>query len=96
MANEKRLYKGNVVYSVKGIANISGVKESAILCRAETLMLKYPKNVYRISNEGQAYFFDEVFIINFKPGNPIPLGAGRKGSFFYKKIKKNLLFFTLS
>ena len=62
MANEKRLYKGNVVYSVKGIANISGVKESAILCRAETLMLKYPKNVYRISNEGQAYFFDEVFI----------------------------------
>ena len=54
MANEKRLYKGNVVYSVKGIANISGVKESAILCRAETLMLKYPKNVYRISNEGQA------------------------------------------
>lgn len=62
MANEKRLYKGNVVYSVKGIANISGVKESAILCRAETLMLKYPKNVYRISNEDQAYFFDEVFI----------------------------------
>ena len=62
MANEKRLYKGNVVYSVKGIANISGVKESAILCRAETLMLKYPKNVYRISNEGQVYFFDEVFI----------------------------------
>ena len=45
MANEKKLYKGNVVYSVKGIANISGVKESAILCRAETLMLKYPKNV---------------------------------------------------
>ena len=62
MANEKKLYKGNVVYSVKGIANISGVKESAILCRAETLMLKYPKNVYCISNEGQAYFFDEVFI----------------------------------
>ena len=28
MANEKKLYKGNVVYSVKGIANISGVKES--------------------------------------------------------------------
>ena len=35
------------------------------------------------------------FIINFKPGNPIPLGAERKGSFFTKKIK-NLLFFLLS
>ena len=33
------------------------------------------------------------FIINFKPGNPIPLGAGRKGSFFYKKIKKISYFF---
>ena len=109
MANEKKLYKGNVVYSVKGIANISGVKESAILCRAETLMLKYPKNVYCISNEGQAYFFDEVFIsaladsmydkyvrkssivshkkyrafiINFKPGNPIPLGTPLKNYFY--------------
>ena len=37
----------------------------------------------------------EDFIINFKPGNPIPLGAERKGSFFTKKIK-NLLFFLLS
>ena len=55
MANEKRLYKGNVVYSVKGIANISGVKESAILCRAETLMLKYPKNVYRISSQNTTH-----------------------------------------
>lgn len=36
------------------------------------------------------------FIINFKPGNPIPLGAGMKGSFFYKKIKKISYFFTLS
>ena len=36
-----------------------------------------------------------TFIINFKPGNPIPLGAERKGSFFTKKIK-NLLFFLLS
>ena len=36
-----------------------------------------------------------MFIINFKPGNPIPLGAERKGSFFTKKIK-NLLFFLLS
>ena len=36
------------------------------------------------------------FIINFKPGNPIPLGAGRKGSFFTKKIKKISYFFTLS
>ena len=39
--------------------------------------------------------FGRVFIINFKPGNPIPLGAERKGSFFTKKIK-NLLFFLLS
>ena len=37
-----------------------------------------------------------IFIINFKPGNPIPLGAGRKGSFFYKKIKKISYFFLLS
>lgn len=28
----------------------------------------------------------------FKPGNPIPLGVGRKGSFFYKKNKKFLIF----
>lgn len=28
----------------------------------------------------------------FKPGNPIPLGVWRKGSFFYKKIKKSLIF----
>lgn len=39
--------------------------------------------------------YDFLFIINFKPGNPIPLGAERKGSFFTKKIK-NLLFFLLS
>ena len=37
--------------------------------------------------------YDFLFIINFKPGNPIPLGAGRKGSFFYKKIKKISYFF---
>ena len=47
------------------------------------------------------YHYDSekrAFIINFKPGNPIPLGAGRKGLiFFTKKSKKNLLvFFTLS
>lgn len=44
------------------------------------------------------YHYDSekrAFIINFKPGNPIPLGAERKGSFFTKKIK-NLLFFLLS
>lgn len=42
------------------------------------------------------YLYDSekrAFIINFKPGNPIPLGAGRKGSFFYKKIKKISYFF---
>lgn len=33
------------------------------------------------------------FIINSKPGNPIPLGVGRKGSFFLQKNKKSLLFF---
>ena len=40
-------------------------------------------------------FLKLFYIINFKPGNPIPLGAERKGSFFTKKIK-NLLFFLLS
>lgn len=35
------------------------------------------------------------FIINFKPGNPMPLGAGRKGSFFTKKMKNLLFFYSL-
>ena len=36
------------------------------------------------------------FHINFQPGNPIPLGVRRKGSFFYKKNKKkSLIFFSL-
>lgn len=34
--------------------------------------------------------------INPKPGNPIPLGAGRKGSFFLQKIKKSLIFLLSS
>lgn len=46
----------------------------------------------RMEEQNQA---ERMFIINFKPGNPIPLGAERKGSFFTKKIK-NLLFFLLS
>jgi len=37
-------------------------------------------------------FFAKIHI-NPKPGNPMPLGVGRKGFFFYKKNKKNLLFF---
>ena len=36
-----------------------------------------------------------LFIINFKPGNPMPLGAGRKGSFFTKKMKNLLFFYSL-
>lgn len=43
--------------------------------------------------------FDEfysVFHINFKPGNHTPLGMWRKGSFFYKKIKKSLIFLLSS
>lgn len=40
--------------------------------------------------------YDFLFIINFKPGNPIPLGAGEEGLFFLQKNKKNLLFFLLS
>ena len=39
--------------------------------------------------------FVRVFIINFKPGNPMPLGAGRKGSFFTKKMKNLLFFYSL-
>ena len=39
--------------------------------------------------------FGRVFIINFKPGNPMPLGAGRKGSFFTKKMKNLLFFYSL-
>ena len=35
------------------------------------------------------------FIINFKPGNPTPLGMGRR-ALFLQKNKKNLLFFLLS
>lgn len=38
---------------------------------------------------------DSAFIINFKPGNPMPLGAGRKGSFFTKKMKNLLFFYSL-
>lgn len=38
---------------------------------------------------------DLDFIINFKPGNPMPLGAGRKGSFFTKKMKNLLFFYSL-
>ena len=42
------------------------------------------------------YFnFIAAIEINSKPGNPIPLGVGRKGSFFYKKIKK-FSYFLLS
>ena len=44
------------------------------------------------------YHYDSekrAFIINFKPGNPIPLGAGGR-LFFLTKIKKISYFFTLS
>ena len=35
------------------------------------------------------------FIINFKPGNPTPLGMGRR-ALFLQKNKKISYFFTLS
>ena len=44
------------------------------------------------------YHYDSekrAFIINFKPGNPIPLGAGRR-ALFLQKNKKISYFFTLS
>lgn len=50
------------------------------------------------STEGSTSKADEtkfLFIINFKPGNPMPLGAGRKGSFFTKKMKNLLFFYSL-
>lgn len=55
----------------------------------------YIINVDRNADSTCKYVLDMVknIIINFKPGNPIPLGAGRKGSFFYKKIKKISYFF---
>ena len=45
-------------------------------------------------NDHNKYVIDK-FIINFKPGNPMPLGAGRKGSFFTKKMKNLLFFYSL-
>ena len=39
--------------------------------------------------------FGRVFIINFKPGNPTPLGMGRR-ALFLQKNKKISYFFTLS
>lgn len=59
-------------------------------------------DTYIINTDGNTdsvckYVLDMVknIIINFKPGNPIPLGAGRKGSFFTKKIKNLLFFYSL-
>ena len=47
-----------------------------------------------ISVNGRVIYLPK-FIINFKPGNPMPLGAGRKGSFFTKKMKNLLFFYSL-
>ena len=40
-------------------------------------------------------FVSKMIHNKFKPGNPIPLGVGRKGSFFTKKIKNFLFFYSL-
>lgn len=53
------------------------------------------KIVYRFNYFHNVYSVFNVFHINLKPGNPIPLGVGRKGSFFIKKIKK-ISYFLLS
>ena len=54
-----------------------------------------PKNPSEIQDGSDTFFLFMIFIINFKPGNPMPLGAGRKGSFFTKKMKNLLFFYSL-
>ena len=52
-----------------------------------------------VNKHGKSEFlygvFALLFIINFKPGNPTPLGMGRR-ALFLQKNKKISYFFTLS
>lgn len=57
-----------------------------VLAKINILGKKSRRNIEFFPNAKQENMFIGMVHINPKPGNPIPLGAWRKG-FFYKKIK---------
>ena len=54
-------------------------------CKDDLLFAKLVQDADIIMYIMDSIFRSIDFHINFKPGNPIPLGLGRKGSFFTKK-----------